>query len=251
MAEQRYVLNTRDRRLMQEAIRITQAGKTSQRPVPTRRRNRGGGGSGSRFANLAILYDVLEPMTLSVDLTADDSSAVTITPGLHLTETTRCIMPLVFDRETSQYKAKVWGPDSEGTAGEPMKVPGENHCWETCIVGGDGLEIGSTSVYNEAPLLVDGTTYKRVVDDESMTFFAVTDVITPAVMFIAEADAAVTGGDFDAVATVGIHGKSPLGFKYIKNELGWDIDSGGSVIVVRGVDDIGVKYWAFNAECPT
>jgi len=251
MAEQRYTLSKQDRRLMQEAIRVTRAGKTSQRPVPTRRRNRGGGGSGSRFANLAILYDVLEPMTLSVSLTATDSSAVTITPGLHATETTRCVMPLVFDRETSQYKAKVWGPDSEGTAGEPMKVPGENHCWETCIVGGDGLEIGSTGVYNEAPLLVDGTTYKRVVDEESMTFYAVTDVITPAVMFIATADAAVSGADFDATGTLGIHGKLPQGSKEIENALAWDIDEGGSVIVVRGLDHLGVKYWAFNAECPT
>jgi hypothetical protein len=69
-------------------------------------------------------------------------------------------------------------------------------------------------------------------------------------MFIATADAAVTGADFDATATVGIHGKVPQGSKEIQNELAWDIDSGGSVIVVRGLDEVGVKYWAFNAECP-
>jgi hypothetical protein len=43
MADQRYTLSKQDRRLMQEAIRVTRAGKTSQRPVPTRRRNRSGG----------------------------------------------------------------------------------------------------------------------------------------------------------------------------------------------------------------
>lgn len=251
MAEHRYTLSKQDRRLMQEAIRVTRAGKTSQRPVPTRRRNRGGGGSGSRFANLAILYDVLEPMTLSVSLTALDSSAVGMVPGTHATPTTPCIIPLVFDKESSRYKAKVWGANSEGTEGAPMKIPGENHCWETCIVGGDGLEIGSTGVYNEAPLLVDGTPYKKTVEGEQVTYYAVTDVITPAVMFIATADDPVTGSDFDATATLGIHGKVPQGSKEIENVLAWDIDEGGSVIVVRGLDHTGVKYWAFNAECPT
>lgn len=51
MAETRYTLSKDDRRLMREAIRVTRAGKTSQRPLPTRRRNRGtrGGGSSLRW----------------------------------------------------------------------------------------------------------------------------------------------------------------------------------------------------------
>lgn len=47
MAQDRFSLSKNDRRLVQETIRAVKAGKGSTRPVPTRRRNRSGGGSGN------------------------------------------------------------------------------------------------------------------------------------------------------------------------------------------------------------
>lgn len=211
-----------------------------------------GAGGGASQPQLAILYDKLNPASITLDLEATTSAAVAITPGGHSSPETPCVIPLAF--VDGAYQAQVWGADSEGTEGEPKKLPAENHCWETCIVGGDGEETETEGVYNEPPLLVEGFTFTKTTGEgeeaETKTYFAITDVITPAVMFVATADAAVTGADFDATASAGIHGKLPQGKKSIENELAWDIDSGGKVLVVRGLDGSGVKYWAFNAECP-
>lgn len=69
MAETRYTLSKDDRRLMREAIRVTRAGKTSQRPLPTRRRNRGTrGGSG------------LVKVVITASVSAASYSSGTLTP---------------------------------------------------------------------------------------------------------------------------------------------------------------------------
>lgn len=215
-----------------------------------------GAGGAAVPSGRAILFGTLEPASLVLDLDATDSSAAGVNHGDQSGEGP-VVIPLVF--KLGDYEAQLWGANSEGTEGEPMKLPAENHCWGTCIVGGDGQEqldefdVG-TGVYNEPPMLVEGFTFKKIIgegeESEEVTYYAVTDVITPLVAFVGTADDDVTGADFDATPTLGIHGLLPQGTKAIENELAWDIDEGGKVIIVKGFDATGVKYWAFNAECP-
>jgi hypothetical protein len=220
----------------------------------TRPMNVGGGGVDTP-ADLALLYGEIQPANITYNGAATDASAGGIAPGSRSEDIgTRNVLPLTWNKDALVYEAVVWPDGSEeGTPGTPMKLPGENHCWETYIVGGTGSGGG------EPPLLVEGHTFTTIVEEMveeeltevTVTKFAVTRVVAPQTMFVATADAAVAGeATFAATGILGIHNKLPTGSKTIQNTLAFYTDVGGKVIIVRGLDAEGVKYWAVNATCP-
>jgi hypothetical protein len=64
MDKRRYTLSGDDVRLMKQAIRRVNGGKGSARPVPTRRRNRGGGAAGDAFVYGRLIAEVPADSTL-------------------------------------------------------------------------------------------------------------------------------------------------------------------------------------------
>jgi hypothetical protein len=210
-----------------------------------------GTGTASVVSDRALLIKKLGPASLYA---GTDSGG--INSG---TRVEAAVIPLVWDNDAKQYIADRWPEDAEqGTPGNMKILPGENHCWETAIVGG----AGGTGTGAEGPLLVEGHIYYETVDGTGTgtgtgtdTYlyeaYAVTGVVTSyPVVFYGEAAFASSGGPITVTPTGTVHGKMPSGNKTVDNGLEWEVDVGATVIVLRGFDEDGLRHIALNVECP-
>jgi hypothetical protein len=204
-------------------------------------------------SNRALLIKKLGPASLYVGTNSGG-----INSG---TRVDAAVIPLVWDNDAKQHVADRWPEDAEqGTPGNMKILPGENHCWETAMVGGNG----GTGTDAEDPLLVEGHIYYELVDGTGTgtgtgagtdpylyEAYAVTGVVTSyPVVFYGEAVSATSGGPITVTPTGTAHGKMPSGTKTVDNAVLWEVDEGAVVIVLRGFDEDGLRHIALNVECP-
>lgn len=196
---------------------------------------------------LAILYKTLPPATVNYSIAGTSAALFGVTPG-DLVE--QAVIPLVWTGNS--YQGDEWQePSHQGAVGEVIRLPAENHCWETAIVGGEA--VGTAT--GEPPILVRGHRYRSTgtgtgTGERTSLYYAVTEVITPLVVYYGYATGSTSGGPIPVSPLSAIHGKIPTGTRSAENALGWEVDEGSVVIVLRGLTASGVLYVALNVECP-
>jgi len=265
MAGNYYVLNRDDVRLLKDMARAYRAGKTSRRPTPQRRRNRGGGGrSRSIEYKMAVLFKDINAARVG---THGITTSSMVTDCIHL-----MVMPEINDPGLSmldRFPADNLEPlleRNEENELVPVLLDAVNACWTTDIKAGDGAEQvdegeAGTGVYNEPPVVVEGYIREygetELVDPEDpegpthtviKRYFVITDVINPLIMYEATLDTALSDTDESVVVTPtdDIWGKRPQGKRTAENLQGWAADEGAIATVVRGYD----RDVLIQVECP-
>jgi hypothetical protein len=219
VAKKLYGLTEKDRKAVAELLRRGGVGRTSSRPVPTRRRVRDGGGGATQ--TLGILIADVPATTVTYTASSPWSK---IDPG----EAADAIIPV--RRDGTEFKARLNEAEDD-----QVKVRAINPIWPEIIKAG-------TTTDADKPVVVVGyeTRWPVTVGEETsdVDAFVITNVIYPVTILKGLADGASSGSSNVTVDGLSVvWGRNPgVSSVSAANPESWTIANNAYVLVIQKPD---------------